>query len=348
MSLKTTAAVIAFNFLTVTGLIVVNKTLFHYSRFPPTTLTSLHLAFTGLVVYLLQATGLVSRPKQPLSWRYTILLACLQGVAIVAGNASLTLNSMSFYQLMKQLQVPVVLAFEYAMYGKGVSMPRLLWLSGSVCGVLVATTYDVHANLFGALCAVSGVLCTAFEVVIWSYLQQQEGWGSLQLIGSVSPYGALLSGLGALVLDSHLWGKAQGNALGLLTISCSMALLVNWSTVLVSGKASAVTYAVLGLFKTSSVLIGGALLFDGLPSNNALAGAFFALVCISGYSLRNIKEKEQRDRATPPTPVQNVEEVDVESRGSKLRGGSGSDSPGISEAVSSPSSEDDTGSRSSR
>eukprot|EP00756_Hemistasia_phaeocysticola_P014075 Hpha_TRINITY_DN15321_c1_g3::TRINITY_DN15321_c1_g3_i1::g.89642::m.89642/K15285/SLC35E3; solute carrier family 35, member E3 len=340
-AISLTMAVIAFNFLTVTGLIFVNKSLFQYSRFPPTTLTSMHLAFTGLAIYLLQVLGFVSKPKQPLSWRYTLLLAGLQGVAIVAGNASLTFNSMSFYQLVKQLQVPVVLSLEYMFYRKSVSIVRLLWLTGCVCGVLLATTQDVHFNILGALCAVSGVVCTACEVVIWSRLQQHEGWGSLQLLGSVSPYGALLSGVGALAMDTDKWGSIQGSAMGLLAVSCSMALLVNWSTVLVSGKASAVTYALLGLFKTSSVLIGGTLLFDGAPSSTALAGAVFAILCILGYSIRNIKEREQeRPKTPPPSVALSVEvEADVE-RGSRIRSGSSvspiSDSQGTSE-VESPS-----------
>eukprot|EP01062_Namystynia_karyoxenos_P083195 TRINITY_DN9522_c0_g4_i1.p1 TRINITY_DN9522_c0_g4~~TRINITY_DN9522_c0_g4_i1.p1 ORF type:complete len:361 (+),score=85.21 TRINITY_DN9522_c0_g4_i1:139-1221(+) len=300
-ALTTAFASLAFNYLTVTGLIFVNKYLFAILRFPPTTLTALHLTFTAGAIRLAQHFRWVPRPSTPLGWRHTYLLAGLQGCAIVAGNASLTFNSMSFYQLAKQLQLPVVLTLELFMYGKRVPPLRMLWLAGAVTGVLVATTQDVRFNALGALCAVLGVVCTATEVVIWSRLQQHHNWGSLELLGSVSPYGALLTGTGAVYLESQRLvaaGALSFTALAVLILSCSCALLVNWSTVLVSGKASAISYTLLGLFKTSSVLVGG-VFFDGAPQRSAVAGACFALACIFGYSVQNIRDRQATNKDSP-------------------------------------------------
>ena len=56
------------------------------------------------------------------------MVAALQGLAISLGQASLKMNSMSFFQLTKQMQVPLVATIEYFWLGWG-----LLQLLNSVC-----------------------------------------------------------------------------------------------------------------------------------------------------------------------------------------------------------------------
>eukprot|EP01062_Namystynia_karyoxenos_P010170 TRINITY_DN13602_c0_g1_i2.p1 TRINITY_DN13602_c0_g1~~TRINITY_DN13602_c0_g1_i2.p1 ORF type:complete len:348 (+),score=88.83 TRINITY_DN13602_c0_g1_i2:76-1119(+) len=268
---------LVFNYATSMGLVFANKALFSHTRFPASTLTALHLLFTAGALRCGWALHLAPAPAAKLGWQMTTLLGALQAGAILFSNASLAINPARTYQLSKHLQLPAVLLLQYLLAGEIPGGWRLLWLAGALAGVFVATGPDLdpQTHAAGAACAGAAVACCAIEIVLWGRLQKRDGHSALRLLSAQAPTAAAVCTVAALAAEgvesfAALRSRQPGELL-LLTVSCGAALLVNWSTVLATGLASPVAYAVLGLFKTASVFVGGALLFDGKPSPSATA-----------------------------------------------------------------------------
>ncbi|KAG5515515.1 hypothetical protein RHGRI_036524 [Rhododendron griersonianum] len=86
--------------------------------------------------------------------------------------------------------------------------------------------------------------------------------------------------------------------LGFIILSCVIAVFVNFSTFLVIGKTSPVTYQVLGHLKTCLVLgFGYTLLHDPFTSRNILGilVAILGMVLYSYYSTHENKKKQSGD-----------------------------------------------------
>lgn len=90
----------------------------------------------------------------------------------------------------------------------------------------------------------------------------------------------------------------------LLTSSCLCAFCVNWSMVLVNGKASALTYSLLGYFKTIAILTAGALVFNHALSLRMIFGAGGAMAMLALYSKINLREQQLRDAAVRASDIE--------------------------------------------
>ena len=92
---------------------------------------------------------------------------------------------------------------------------------------------------------------------------------------------------------------------GFIVLSCLIAVSVNFSTFLVIGTTSPVTYQVLGHLKTCLVLsFGYTLLHDPFTLRNALGIliAIFGMALYSYFSVREGKKKSAND-ALPVSQV---------------------------------------------
>jgi solute carrier family 35 protein E3 len=92
---------------------------------------------------------------------------------------------------------------------------------------------------------------------------------------------------------------------GFIVLSCLIAVSVNFSTFLVIGTTSPVTYQVLGHLKTCLVLsFGYTLLHDPFTMRNILGilVAIFGMALYSYFSVRESKKKSAGD----PLPVSQV------------------------------------------
>jgi solute carrier family 35, member E3 len=119
-----------------------------------------------------------------------VLVAFLQSAAIALGQASLKMNSVAFFQLTKQMQVPLVAIVEFFFIGRVVSVDKCLLLVVMVLGVSVACFNDVQFSAVGAFVAMIGVMSTSVEVVLYSWLQQSQRWETLQLLHQTMPFAA--------------------------------------------------------------------------------------------------------------------------------------------------------------
>jgi drug/metabolite transporter (DMT)-like permease len=91
-----------------------------------------------------------------------------------------------------------------------------------------------------------------------------------------------------------------------IVLSCSIAVCVNFSTFLVIGTTSPVTYQVLGHLKTCLILsFGYVLLRDPFTFRN-VAGilvAIFGMGLYSFFSVSESRDKKLADGPSPPLPI---------------------------------------------
>ena len=302
------AGAIGFNYSVTMGIIFVNKLLFLRTKFPVLTLAASHLAVSALFTRAAMYAG-VFKPRDAKVDRMIFAVAALQTLAISLGQASLKLNSMGFFQLTKQMQVPLVASIEFFYLGRRLNAKKVGLLVLMTLGVCTACASDVQFSWLGALMAATGTACTSVEAVLYSYLQQSLGWETLQLLYKTMPMATAGMAVVAMYNDfgvnapsagaGDIYGAASGNfltgmdAVGttLFLSSCALGMAVNVSSCFVNGKASALAYAMLGLAKTITVILVGIAFFDGVPTTRVAAGTLTAICAILMYTKLTLDDK---------------------------------------------------------
>ena len=302
------AGAIGFNYSVTMGIIFVNKLLFLRTKFPVLTLAASHLAVSALFTRAAMYAG-VFKPRDAKVDRMIFAVAALQTLAISLGQASLKLNSMGFFQLTKQMQVPLVASIEFFYLGRRLNAKKVGLLVLMTLGVCTACASDVQFSWLGALMAATGTACTSVEAVLYSYLQQSLGWETLQLLYKTMPMATAGMAVVAMYNDfgvnapsagaGDIYGAGSGNfltgmdALGmtLFLSSCALGMAVNVSSCFVNGKASALAYAMLGLAKTITVILVGIAFFDGVPTTRVAAGTLTAICAILMYTKLTLDDK---------------------------------------------------------
>ena len=316
------AGAIGFNYSVTMGIIFVNKLLFLRTKFPVLTLAASHLAVSALFTRAAMYAG-VFKPRDAKMDRMIFAVAALQTLAISLGQASLKLNSMGFFQLTKQLQVPLVASIEFFYLGRRLSVKKVGLLVIMTLGVCTACASDVQFSWLGALMAATGTACTSVEAVLYSHLQQSLGWETLQLLYKTMPLATAGMAVVAMYNDfgvsapgggvgggGDVYGAGCGNfltgmdALGmtLFLSSCALGMAVNVSSCFVNGKASALAYAMLGLAKTITVILVGIAFFDGVPTTRVAAGTLTAICAILMYTCLLYTSPSPRDRQKSRMP----------------------------------------------
>ena len=302
------AGAIGFNYSVTMDIIFVNKLLFLRTKFPVLTLAASHLAVSALFTRAAMYAG-VFKPRDAKVDRMIFAVAALQTLAISLGQASLKLNSMGFFQLTKQMQVPLVASIEFFYLGRRLNAKKVGLLVLMTLGVCTACASDVQFSWLGALMAATGTACTSVEAVLYSYLQQSLGWETLQLLYKTMPMATAGMAVVAMYNDfgvnapsagaGDIYGAGSGNfltgmdAVGttLFLSSCALGMAVNVSSCFVNGKASALAYAMLGLAKTITVILVGIAFFDGVPTTRVAAGTLTAICAILMYTKLTLDDK---------------------------------------------------------
>lgn len=298
------------------GIIFVNKFLFLHTAFPVMSLSAAHLALCAVFTRVAVMLGVFKPKEAKMDW-IIALIALGQALAISLGQASLKMNSMGFFQLTKQMQVPLVGIIEYVWLGRTLSRTKICLLVAMTVGVCMSNMADVQFTYVGATMALAGTMCTSMEVVLYSWMQQSKGWETLQLLYKTMPYCSAITIVVALVNDvlpdgffTRLLRAANSSgdsvpaiefelfhidAAGIILFlsSCALGICVNVSSCFVGGKASALAYAMLGLAKTITVIIMGIAFFDAPPTWNAVLGTGIAIASIVMYAMVTLREKQQ-------------------------------------------------------
>nr|CAB3450414.1 unnamed protein product [Digitaria exilis] len=171
-------------------------------------------------------------------------------------------------------------------------------------GVGIASVTDLKLNFLGSVLSGLAIATTCVGQILTNTIQRKLKVSSTQLLYQSAPYqAAILFATGPFV--DHLLTNRSVFAhkytfpvVGFIVLSCLIAVSVNFSTFLVIGTTSPVTYQVLGHLKTCLVLsFGYTLLHDPFTARNILGilVAIFGMALYSYFSVREGKKKSAGD-----------------------------------------------------
>ena len=157
---------LSFNFASSVGIIFINKMLFSTMKFRFTTfLTALHYVITMLGLEVLAAFKVYERRSAPTTTRL-LMLSAVVGAAPALNNLSLSLNNLGFYQVVKLLVTPAIVALELYLYNQKMPLARGVALVGICVGVGVAVVNDVSVTLRGLCVSLTWVpIAAAYKVL---------------------------------------------------------------------------------------------------------------------------------------------------------------------------------------
>ncbi|XP_057804677.1 UDP-xylose transporter 2-like [Salvia miltiorrhiza] len=309
------------------SIVICNKALMSTLHFIfATTLTSWHLLVTFCSLHV--ALSMKFFEHKPIDFQTVIGFGILNGISIGMLNLSLGFNSVGFYQMTKLAIIPCTVLLETLFLGKIFSRSIKLSLGFLLLGVGIATITDLQLNMLGSCLSFLAVVTTCVAQIMTNTIQKKYKISSTQLLYQSCLYQAmtlLISGpfLDRLLTKQNVYSfEYTPKVVGFIVLSCLISISVNFSTFLVIGKTSPVTYQVLGHLKTCLVLaFGYSLLRDPFSWRNIL-GIMVALVGMILYSYFCTQENQAKaEEASAPNQRKEAESdplLHVENGTSKL------------------------------
>ncbi|XP_038705750.1 UDP-xylose transporter 3-like isoform X2 [Tripterygium wilfordii] len=237
---------------------------------------------------------------KPFDARAVMVFGILNGISIGLLNLSLGFNSVGFYQMTKLAIIPCTVLLETLFVMKKFSRNIQLSLVVLLLGVGIATVTDLQLNLLGSILSLLAVITTCVAQIMTNTIQKKFKVSSTQLLYQSSPYQAITLLIVGPFLDGLLTSKNvfafnyTPQVLFFIVLSCLISVSVNFSTFLVIGKTSPVTYQVLGHLKTCLVLAFGYVLLRDPFSWRNILGILIAVVGMALYSYYCTVESQQK------------------------------------------------------
>lgn len=281
------------------SIVICNKALMSSLGFRfATTLTSWHLLVTFCSLHV--ALWMKLFEHKPFDPRTVVGFGILNGISIGLLNLSLGFNSVGFYQMTKLAIIPCTVFLETIFLNKKFSRSIQLSLCVLLLGVGIATVTDLQLNFLGSILSLLAVLTTCVAQIMTNTIQKKFKVSSTQLLYQSCPYQAMTLFVSGPFLDKFLTQqnvfafRYTPQVLTFIAMSCLISVSVNFSTFLVIGKTSPVTYQVLGHLKTCLVLaFGYILLHDPFNWRNIL-GIFVAMMGMVLYSYYCTREGQKK------------------------------------------------------
>ncbi|KAL6979338.1 UDP-xylose transporter 1 [Sarracenia purpurea var. burkii] len=300
------------------SIVICNKALMSNLGFPfATTLTSWHLMVTYFTLHAAQRFNLFD--SKPIDMKTIMVFGLLNGVSIGFLNLSLGFNSIGFYQMTKLAIIPFTVLLETIFLKKQFSQKIKFSLFLLLVGVGIASVTDLQLNSVGTILSLLAIITTCVGQILTNTIQKRLNVSSTQLLYQSAPFQAAILFVTGPFVDQCLTNqnvfahKYTPLVLGFIVLSCLIAVSVNFSTFLVIGKTSPVTYQVLGHLKTCLVLaFGYALLHDPFTSRNIL-GILIAILGMVLYSYFCAHQNKNKLLGladhSPPSQIKDKESV---------------------------------------
>ncbi|XP_058094500.1 UDP-xylose transporter 1-like isoform X2 [Magnolia sinica] len=291
------------------AIVICNKALISSLGFPfATTLTSWHLMVTFCTLHVAQRFNFFE-PKS-VDMKTVMLFGVLNGVSIGFLNLSLGFNSIGFYQMTKLAIIPFTVLLETIFLKKQFSKNIKLSLLVLLMGVGIASITDLQLNLLGSILSVLAIATTCVGQIMTNTIQKKLNISSTQLLYQSAPFQAAILFVSGPLVDQCLTKqnvfayKYSPLVLIFIVLSCLIAVSVNFSTFLVIGKTSPVTYQVLGHLKTCLILaFGYTLLHDPFTERNII-GICVAILGMGLYSYFCTHENKKKQSNELPLASQ--------------------------------------------
>ncbi|KAJ7542188.1 hypothetical protein O6H91_10G093700 [Diphasiastrum complanatum] len=293
------------------AIVICNKALISTFDFCfATTLTSWHLIVTFCSLHFAQWLRLFE--YKSIDARTVMVFGILNGVSIGFLNLSLGFNSVGFYQMTKLAIIPCTVVLETVFFRKHFSHSVQLSLLLLLMGVAIATVTDLQLNILGSVISLFAIVTTCVAQIMTNKIQRKYKVSSTQLLYQSCPYQASILFLAGPFVDGILTKQNvfsfKYNMIVTLFIilSCLISVSVNFSTFLVIGKTSPITYQVLGHLKTCLVLTFGYMLLHNPFSWRNIFGIGVAVVGMGLYSHSCILESQEKQSDTGVQVAQDV------------------------------------------
>ncbi|XP_004251146.1 UDP-xylose transporter 1 [Solanum lycopersicum] len=281
------------------SIVICNKALMSNLGFPfATTLTSWHLMVTYCTLHVALKFNFFE--NKPIDMKTVMLFGILNGVSIGFLNLSLGFNSIGFYQMTKLAIIPFTVLVETLFLKKQFSQNIKFALFILLIGVGIASITDLQLNFVGTILSLLAIVTTCVGQILTNTIQKRLNISSTQLLYQSAPFQAAILFVSGPVVDQFLTKqsvfayKYSPIVVGFIVLSCLIAVSVNFSTFLVIGKTSPVTYQVLGHLKTCLVLgFGYTLLHDPFTSRNII-GILVAIIGMGLYSYFCVHETKRK------------------------------------------------------
>ncbi|KAK8661255.1 hypothetical protein V6N13_052150 [Hibiscus sabdariffa] len=281
------------------SIVICNKALITTLGFNfATTLTSWHLLVTFCSLHV--ALWMNMFEHKPFDARAVTGFGILNGMSIGLLNLSLGFNSIGFYQMTKLAIIPCTVLLETLFFRKKFSSNVQLSLAILLVGVGIATVTDLQLNLLGSILSLLAVVTTCVAQIMTNTIQKKFKVSSTQLLYQSCSYQALTlffigPFLDGLLANQNVFAfKYSPQVLLFIVLSCMISITVNFSTFLVIGKTSPITYQVLGHLKTCLVLAFGYVLLHDPFSWRTILGILIAVVGMILYSYYCMTESRQQ------------------------------------------------------
>ncbi|THF94311.1 hypothetical protein TEA_020347 [Camellia sinensis var. sinensis] len=282
------------------SIVICNKALITTLGFSfATTLTSWHLLVTFCSLHV--ALWMKLFEHKPFDPRAVMGFGVLNGTSIGLLNLSLGFNSVGFYQSIGDY-ICISFVRHHMYYSRNIQLSLLILL----LGVGIATVTDLQLNVLGSVLSLLAVVTTCVaQIAITLFITGPFVDGLLTNLNvfafkytpQVLAITLFITGpfVDGLLTNLNVFAfKYTPQVLAFIVLSCLISVSVNFSTFLVIGKTSPVTYQVLGHLKTCLVLaFGYGLLHDPFSWRNIL-GILFALVGMILYSYCCTLESQQK------------------------------------------------------
>ncbi|CAI0452988.1 unnamed protein product [Linum tenue] len=322
------------------SIVICNKALMSNLGFPfATTLTSWHLVVTFCTLHVAHRFNLFE--SKSVDMKTVILFGLLNGISIGFLNLSLGFNSIGFYQMTKLAIIPFTVLLETLFLNKNFSQKIKFALFLLLVGVGIASVTDMQLNGLGTILSLLAILTTCVGQILTNTIQKRLNVSSTQLLYQSAPFQAAVLFISGPLVDQFLTKKNvfayKYNPLVVVKIhfcsispsnlpketdiwhlfvvlqtfillSCVIAVAVNFSTFMVIGKTSPVTYQVLGHLKTCLVLLlGYTLLHDPFSMRNivGILVAMGGMVLYSYFCTQESKKKHSDDLPLKGSQVMN-------------------------------------------
>lgn len=264
-----------------------------------TTLTSWHLVITFLALHVFRKIGFFEH--KPMDSQTVMGFGILNGASIGLLNLCLGFNSVGFYQMTKLAIIPCTVLLQTLFlkmkFSTGVQASLMVLLGG----VGIATVTDLELNFVGTVLGILAIITTCIGQIMTNTIQRTHKVSSTQLLYQSCPFQAAVLLITGPFLDGFLTGKNvfafpyTADIVFFIILSCAISISVNFSTFLVIGKTSPVTYQVLGHLKTCLVLAFGYILLSNPFSPKNVFGIFVAMLGMFLYSYYQILESKAKE-----------------------------------------------------
>lgn len=271
--------------------IVMNKFQFKYVM----ALSAFHFLATAAFSRISASFGLFVPKRHSMPPIVVFAVAFAGTASVVFMNLSLHKNSVGFYQMTKLLCIPYMVAHTRFVKGTKISLELLLSLFFILCGVGIATVTDIQFNTEGTIYGLVAVISTA-QFQIWQGTKQSEySLNPMQITDIIMPVQFVLCSILSLLIESSLISQQEHGTIEtfewssilvyLLLLTAAIAVAVNVLSFALIGKTSAVTYQVVGHFKTILTLVGGYFIFTAGKTETSFTNVSGILIGLFGMYL---------------------------------------------------------------